>query len=96
MIDIKPQIVLDVIDVLIVAFLFYRLFTMIKGTRASQIKRPLQDLVACLRKELAFPQGVYLMTGTGIVPPDDFSLEWGDRVRITIGELTLENDVEPS
>jgi diadenylate cyclase len=37
MIDIKPQIILDVIDVLIVAFLFYRLFTMIKGTRASQM-----------------------------------------------------------
>src|SRR5258705_2725409 len=37
MIDIKPQIVLDVIDVLIVAFLFYRLFIMIKGTRASQM-----------------------------------------------------------
>ena len=37
MIPIKPQIVLDVIDVLIVAFLFYRLFAMIKGTRASQM-----------------------------------------------------------
>jgi 2-dehydro-3-deoxy-D-arabinonate dehydratase len=64
-------------------------------TRTSRIKRPLQDLVACLRKELCFPQGVFLMTGTGIVPPDDFSLERGDRVRITIGDLTLENDVEP-
>jgi 2-dehydro-3-deoxy-D-arabinonate dehydratase len=64
-------------------------------THTSRIKRPLQDLVACLRKELDFPHGVFLMTGTGIVPPDDFSLERGDRVRITIGELTLENDVEP-
>ena len=37
MIAIKPQILLDVLDVLIVAFLFYRLFAMIKGTRASQM-----------------------------------------------------------
>src|SRR5258706_4906277 len=37
MIAIKPQIVLDVLDVLLVAFLFYRLFAMIKGTRASQM-----------------------------------------------------------
>ena len=35
MIAIKPQFVLDILDVLIVAFLFYRLFAMIKGTRAS-------------------------------------------------------------
>ena len=37
MIDIQPQILLDVLDVLIVAFLFYRLFAMIKGTRAAQM-----------------------------------------------------------
>ena len=55
-------------------------------TRTSQLKRPLQELVDYLRKELDFPRGVFLMTGTGIVPPDDFSLAGGDRVRITIGE----------
>ena len=64
-------------------------------TRTSRIKRPLQDLVACLRQELDFPHGVFLMTGTGIVPPDDFSLAWGDLVRISIGDLTLENEVAP-
>jgi 2-dehydro-3-deoxy-D-arabinonate dehydratase len=64
------------------------------ATRSSQIKRPLQELVDYLRKELSFPDGVFLMTGTGVVPPDDFSLEPGDRVRVTIGELTLENPVE--
>jgi len=64
------------------------------ATRTSRIKRPLQELVDYLRKELAFPDGVFLMTGTGVVPPDDVSLEPGDRVRITIGELTLENPVE--
>jgi 2-dehydro-3-deoxy-D-arabinonate dehydratase len=62
-------------------------------TSTSRIKRPLQDLVDCLRQELDFPHGVFLMTGTGIVPPDDFSLAWGDRVRISIGDLTLENEV---
>jgi 2-dehydro-3-deoxy-D-arabinonate dehydratase len=64
-------------------------------TSTSRIKRPLQDLVDCLRKELDFPRGVFLMTGTGIVPPDDFSLAWGDLVRIAIGDLTLENEVAP-
>ena len=63
------------------------------STRTSQIKRPLEELVGFLRKELAFPDGVFLMTGTGIVPPDDFSLQTGDVVRIAIGDLTLENDV---
>ena len=37
MIELKPQILVDVIDILIVAFLFYRLFAMIKGTRAAQM-----------------------------------------------------------
>jgi 2-dehydro-3-deoxy-D-arabinonate dehydratase len=64
-------------------------------TRTSRIKRPLQDLVAYLRQELDFPHGAFLMTGTGIVPPDDFSLAWGDLVRISIGDLTLENEVAP-
>jgi 2-dehydro-3-deoxy-D-arabinonate dehydratase len=63
------------------------------ATRTSRIKRPLQELVDFLRRELDFPHGVFLMTGTGIVPPDDFSLARGDVVRITIGELTLENAV---
>ena len=65
------------------------------ATRTSQLKRPLEELVDYLRRELDFPHGVLLMTGTGIVPPDDFSLTPGDAVRITIGELTLENEVGP-
>jgi len=63
-------------------------------TRASRIKRRFEELVGYLFRELAFPQGAFLMTGTGIVPPHDFSLERGDVVRITIGALTLENPVE--
>jgi len=63
-------------------------------TQASNMKRSLEDLVGYLRRELAFPHGAFLMTGTGIVPPHDFSLERGDVARITIGALTLENRVD--
>ncbi len=63
------------------------------ATRTSQIKRPLEELVSYLGMELDFPRGAFLMTGTGIVPPHDFSMQRGDTVRITIGQLTLENQV---
>jgi 2-dehydro-3-deoxy-D-arabinonate dehydratase len=43
--------------------------------------------------ELDFPKGAVLSTGTGIVPGQDFSLSHGDVVAITIGEMTLENEV---
>ena len=43
--------------------------------------------------ELSFPYGVFLMTGTCIVPPDDFSLDAGDSVSIRVGELELTNPV---
>ena len=62
-------------------------------TRTSQISRPLSSLVSCLTREMSFPYGVFLMTGTGIVPPDDFTLQAGDRVRIDIDSLVLENTV---
>jgi 2-dehydro-3-deoxy-D-arabinonate dehydratase len=68
-------------------------------TRTSQIKRPLDELAAYLFMELDFPKGVFLSTGTGIVPGQDFSLTHGDVVAITIGGvdgmtlLTLENEV---
>ncbi|MES1165490.1 MAG: fumarylacetoacetate hydrolase family protein [Verrucomicrobiota bacterium] len=63
------------------------------ATRTSQIKRPLEELVSYLAMELDFPRGAFLMTGTGIIPPHDFSMQKGDIVRITIGDLTLENPV---
>ncbi|MCC7361531.1 MAG: fumarylacetoacetate hydrolase family protein [Anaerolineales bacterium] len=63
-------------------------------TRTSQIRRGLDELVGFLQRELDFPQGVFLMTGTGIVPPDDTSLQAGDTVRLAVGELWLENPVE--
>jgi len=61
--------------------------------RTSQIKRPLEELVRYLCLEMPFPKGALLMTGTGIIPPHDFSMARGDTVRITIGDLTLENTV---
>lgn len=60
---------------------------------SDQMKRTPTELVDWLGREMDFPQGVFLMTGTGLVPDDSFTLEVGDVVRITIGELTLENGV---
>jgi 2-dehydro-3-deoxy-D-arabinonate dehydratase len=63
-------------------------------TSTAQMKRSFEDLADYLCRELAFPRGVFLMTGTGIVPPDEFTLEAGDVVQVTVGELVLENEVQ--
>jgi 2-dehydro-3-deoxy-D-arabinonate dehydratase len=60
-------------------------------TRTSQIKRPFTELVGYLCRENSFPGGAFLMTGTGIIPPMEFSLQRGDTARIIIGDLTLQN-----
>jgi 2-dehydro-3-deoxy-D-arabinonate dehydratase len=66
-----------------------------KGATATrQMNRPLQELVTYLTRELDFPRGVFVMTGTGVVPGDDFTLKAGDQVRITVGVVTLENEVQ--
>jgi len=62
-------------------------------TRTSQMARRLEVLVECILRELTCPQGVLVMTGTGIVPPDGYTLTPGDVVRVEIGELALENKV---
>jgi 2-dehydro-3-deoxy-D-arabinonate dehydratase len=62
-------------------------------TRTARITRRYEDLIAYLFRELSFPHGALLMTGTGLVPPDDFTLAVGDIVTITIGALTLVNTV---
>lgn len=60
----------------------------------NQIKRKLTDLVAYLYRECSFPYGCLLMTGTGIVPGSDFTLQQGDEIRITIAPIgTLVNFV---
>jgi 2-dehydro-3-deoxy-D-arabinonate dehydratase len=62
-------------------------------TSISRMKRTLEDLVSYLYKEMDFPHGAFLMTGTGVVPPESFSLQAGDSVKISVGEVTLENVV---
>jgi 2-dehydro-3-deoxy-D-arabinonate dehydratase len=64
------------------------------ATTLAELKRKPADLAAYLFRENTFPFGAFLMTGTGIVPPDEFTLAPGDKVRITIDPIgTLENDV---
>jgi 2-dehydro-3-deoxy-D-arabinonate dehydratase len=63
-------------------------------TSSAQLKRSLGEIAGWLTRELAVPDGVLLMTGTGIVPGDDFTLAVGDAVRIEVGELSLENIVQ--
>jgi 2-dehydro-3-deoxy-D-arabinonate dehydratase len=64
------------------------------NTTVAELKRTPQELVSFLFRENSFPQGVFLMTGTGIVPDDDFTLAGGDAIRITIDGIgTLENSV---
>jgi len=64
------------------------------STDLGQMKRPLSSLAEYLYRENEFPRGAWLMTGTGIVPPDDFTLEHGDEIRITIEPVgTLTNTV---
>jgi 2-dehydro-3-deoxy-D-arabinonate dehydratase len=63
-------------------------------TTLAQMARTPEGLVEWLGKENAFPDGVVLLTGTGIVPPDEFTLKPGDDVAITIGGIgTLANPV---
>lgn len=63
------------------------------ATQSSEMKRTLSELASYLGRELSFPQGVFLMTGTGIVPPDGFSLIPGDAVQIEVAEAVLHNEV---
>jgi 2-dehydro-3-deoxy-D-arabinonate dehydratase len=63
-------------------------------TSTARIHHPLAELVECLYAALDFPSGAVLMTGTGIVPPADFTLEAGDGVTVEIDGIgTLTNHV---
>ena len=60
----------------------------------TELKRDPKMLVEFLFRDNSFPAGVFLMTGTGIVPPHSFTLHSGDRIRITIDPIgVLENVV---
>jgi len=61
---------------------------------AGQLKRPFEEMAGYLYRCQSFPHGAVLLTGTGIVPPDSFTLAAGDVVRIAIsGVGVLENTV---
>lgn len=65
------------------------------STNLSAMKRSFEDLVSWLGRENHFPDGVILLTGTGIVPPDHFTLECGDDISIEITDIgCLKNRVE--
>jgi 2-dehydro-3-deoxy-D-arabinonate dehydratase len=64
------------------------------STNLGQMARTPEDLVGWLGRETSFPHGAVLLTGTGIVPPDEFTLASGDEIRITIDGIgTLANRV---
>jgi 2-dehydro-3-deoxy-D-arabinonate dehydratase len=63
-------------------------------TTLAELKRELRDLAGYLFRESSFPDGVFLMTGTGVVPGDDFTLASGDSIRIEIDGIgVIENTV---
>jgi 2-dehydro-3-deoxy-D-arabinonate dehydratase len=64
-------------------------------TTLAELKRNPATLVEYLFRDQSFPHGCFLLTGTGIVPPDSFTLESKDEIQITIeGIGTLKNSVE--
>ncbi len=61
----------------------------------SQMKRSHSELVSFVYRECSFPYGSLIMTGTGIVPGNDFSLQSGDEIKISIDHIgTLINTVQ--
>ncbi len=65
------------------------------ATTLDRLRRTPTELVAWLFRELNFPNGCVLLTGTGIVPPDAFTLQSGDEVTIAIPPIgALTNRVE--
>lgn len=70
--------------------------TAFSGTvHTARIKRGVRELVDYLGRALTFPDGVLLMTGTGIIPPNEFTLAAGDVVTVQIdGVGALTNTVK--
>jgi 2-dehydro-3-deoxy-D-arabinonate dehydratase len=63
-------------------------------TSVAEMRRSFEELVAALFAELTHPAGAVLLTGTGLVPPDEITLHDGDRVHIAIAGIgTLEHDI---
>jgi 2-dehydro-3-deoxy-D-arabinonate dehydratase len=65
------------------------------ATTLAELKRDPATLVEYLFRDQSFPHGCFLLTGTGIVPPDSFTLQSRDEINITIDGIgTLTNSVE--
>jgi 2-dehydro-3-deoxy-D-arabinonate dehydratase len=66
-------------------------------TSTAKMRRSFAELVGWLVRDNPVPAGSVLLTGTGLVPPDDFTLEPGQTVEITVPEIgTLTNPVVPA
>lgn len=64
------------------------------ATSLRELERDPQSLVDYLFRDNSFPRGCFLLTGTGVVPPDSFTLQDGDEIRISIDGIgTLINTV---
>jgi 2-dehydro-3-deoxy-D-arabinonate dehydratase len=64
------------------------------STTLNSLRRQPAELVEYLFRDNSFPRGCFLLTGTGIVPPDSFTLQRGDEIRISIPPIgTLVNQV---
>jgi 2-dehydro-3-deoxy-D-arabinonate dehydratase len=64
------------------------------ATTLKEMKRKPEELIEYLYRNNSFPHGCFLLTGTGVVPPDSFTLKLGDEIRITIPPIgTLVNVV---
>ena len=63
-------------------------------TSINNIKRTFDELLEYLGRSQSFPHGAMLLTGTGVVPGDEFTIAAEDRIRITVSGIgTLENPV---
>ena len=64
------------------------------STSLAEMKRKPEELVSYLFRETSFPEGCFLLTGTGVVPGDSFTLTAGDQIEMTIDGIgTLTNIV---
>lgn len=64
------------------------------ATKLARMKRSPEELIEYLFRHNSFPAGCFLLTGTGVVPPNEFTLASGDEIRITIAPIgTLVNRV---
>ncbi len=59
------------------------------STTLASLKRDPVSLVEYLYRDNSFPNGAYLLTGTGVVPPDNFTLHHDDEIRISIDGIGM-------